>query len=140
LLNHQADVIYDDFLLKVAAGRKLAFEHVQAVAKGRVWTGADAKARGLVDGLGGFWTAADMAAQLGGIAKGQVAIKIYPRRRGLVESLSNLMGRSQASLKALEGLQTLMALPGLQSVLGTLAQAPRGNVELRAPNLSQNIP
>jgi len=57
-----------------------------------------------------------------------------------VESLSNLMGRSQASLKALEGLQTLMALPGLQSVLGTLAQAPRGNVELRAPNLSQNIP
>jgi len=140
LLNHQADVIYDDFLHKVAAGRKLPFEQVQAVAKGRVWTGADAKARGLVDGLGGFWTAADMAAQLGGIAKNQIAIKIYPRRRGLVESLGNLMGRSQASLKALETLQTVMALPGLQRVLGTLAQAPRGNVELRAPNLSQNVP
>jgi protease-4 len=140
LLNHQADVIYDDFLHKVAAGRKLPFEQVQAVAKGRVWTGADAKARGLVDGLGGFWTAADMAAQLGGVSKDQIAIKIYPRRRGLVESLGNLVGRSQASLKALEGLQTLMALPGLQNVLGTLAHAPRGRVELRAPNLSQNIP
>jgi protease-4 len=140
LLNHQADVIYDDFLHKVAAGRKLPFEQVQAVAKGRVWTGADAKTRGLVDGLGGFWTAADMAAELGGIAKNQIAIKIYPRRRGLVESLSNLMGRSQASLKALEGLQTLMALPGLQNVLGALARAPRGTVELRAPNLSQNVP
>ncbi len=140
LLNHEADVIYDDFLHKVAAGRKLPFERVQTVAKGRVWTGADAKARGLVDGLGGFWTAADLAAELGGISKGQIAIKIYPKRRGLVESLGNLMGRSQASLKALEGLQTLMALPGLQSVLGTLAQAPRGTVELRAPNLSQNIP
>jgi protease-4 len=140
LLNHQADVIYDDFLHKVAAGRKLPFEQVQAVAKGRVWTGADAKARGLVDGLGGFWTAADMAAQLGGIAQSQIAIKIYPRRRGLVESLGNLMGRSQASLKALEGLQTLMALPGLQSLLRSLARAPHGTVELRAPTLSQNIP
>lgn len=140
LLNHEADVIYDDFLHKVAAGRKLPFEQVQAVAKGRVWTGADAKARGLVDGLGGFWTAADMAAQLSGISKSQIAIKIYPRRRGLVESLGNLMGRSQASLKALEGLQTVMALPGIQSVLGTLAEAPRGTVELRAPNLSRNLP
>ncbi len=82
LLNHQADVIYDDFLHKVAAGRKLPFEQVQAVAKGRVWTGADAKSRGLVDGLGGFWTAAAMAAQLGGVPQDQIAIKVYPRRRG----------------------------------------------------------
>ena len=46
-LNHEADVIYDDFLHKVAAGRKLPFDQVQAAAKGRVWTGADAKAKGL---------------------------------------------------------------------------------------------
>ena len=103
LLNHEADVIYDDFLHKVAAGRKLPFEQVQAAAKGRVWTGADAKTQGLVDGLGGFWTAAGMAAELGGVSPDQIAIKIYPRRRGLVESLGNLMGRSEASLKALEG-------------------------------------
>ncbi|MEO8895995.1 MAG: signal peptide peptidase SppA, partial [Rhizomicrobium sp.] len=140
LLNHEADVIYDDFLHKVAAGRKLPFEQVQAVAKGRVWTGADAKAKGLVDGLGGFWTAAGMAAQLGGISQDQIAIKIYPRRRGLVESLGNLMGRSQASLKALEGLQTLMALPGVQGVVGALATAPRGRVELRAVNLPRELP
>jgi protease-4 len=137
LLNHEADVIYDDFLHKVATGRKLSFEQVQAAAKGRVWTGADAKARGLVDSLGGFWTAAGMAARLGGVSPDQIAIKIYPRRRGLVESLGNLMGRSEASLKALEGLQILMALPGVQGVVGALAQAPRGRVELRAANLSQ---
>jgi protease IV len=137
LLNHEADVIYDDFLHKVAAGRKLPFEQVQAAAKGRVWTGADAKTKGLVDGLGGFWTAAGMAAQLGGISSDQIAIKIYPRRRGLVESLGNLMGRSEASLKALEGFQTLMALPGVQGVVGALAEAPRGRVELRAANLPQ---
>jgi protease-4 len=140
LLNHQADVIYDDFLHKVAVGRKLPFEQVQAAAKGRVWTGADAKARGLVDGLGGFWTAAGMAAQLGGVSQDQIAIKIYPRRRGLVESLGNLMGQSRASMKALEGLQTLMALPGVQGVVGALAEAPRGRVELRATNLPRQLP
>ena len=142
MLNHEADVIYDDFLHKVAAGRKLPFDQVQAVAKGRVWTGADAKARGLVDGLGGFWTAADTAAQLGGVPRNDIAIKIYPRRRGLLEGLSNLMGRSEASLKTLEGLETLMALPGIQGVIGALAEAPRGGVELRATNLPQasNLP
>ena len=57
-LNHQADVIYDDFTQKVADGRKLPLDKVRDVARGRVWSGADAKTRGLVDGLGGFWTAA----------------------------------------------------------------------------------
>jgi protease-4 len=136
ILNHEADVIYDDFLHKVAAGRKLPFDQVQMVARGRVWTGADAKAHGLVDGLGGFWTAAGMAAQLGGVAPDHIAIKIYPRQRGLLEGLGNLMGRSEASLKALEGLQTLMALPGIRGVMGALAEVPRGRVELRAPNLA----
>ena len=121
----------------MAAGRKLPLEQVQAAAKGRVWTGADAKTKGLVDQLGGFWTAAGMAAELGGISADQIAIKIYPRRRGLVESLGNLMGRSEASLKALEGLQTLMSLPGIRGIMGALAEAPRGRVELRAANLGQ---
>ena len=136
-LNHETDVIYSDFLHKVAAGRKLPFEQVQAVAKGRVWTGADAKAKGLVDGLGGFWTATKLAADLGGVPEGQVAIKIYPRQKGLLEGLTNLMGRSEASLKALDGLQTLMALPGVSGLIGALGAAPRGRVELRVPALSQ---
>jgi hypothetical protein len=55
----------------------------------------------------------------------------------LVESLANLMTRSQASMKALEGLQTLMSLPGVRGVVGALAEAPRGRVELRAVNLPQ---
>ena len=135
-LNRETDVIYDDFLHKVAAGRKLPFDQVQAVAKGRVWTGADAKVKGLVDGLGGFWTAAGMAAQLSGVPQDQISIKIYPRRRGLLEGLGNLMGRSEASLRALEGLQTLMALPGIRGLLGALAETPKGQVELRAPRLS----
>ena len=50
-LNQQADVTYADFTQKVAAGRKLPLAKVQDIAKGRVWTGADAQPRGLVDQL-----------------------------------------------------------------------------------------
>jgi protease-4 len=135
-LNHEADVIYDDFLQKVAAGRHLPLDQVKDVAQGRVWTGADAKTHGLVDSLGGFWTAASTAAKLGGIPEDHIVIKIYPRRRGLLEGLSSLMGQGEASMKALEGLQSLAALPGVQNLLRALAEAPHG-VELRAPDLSQ---
>jgi protease IV len=136
-LNHEADVIYDDFLHKVAAGRRLPLDQVKSVAGGRVWTGADAKTHGLVDSLGGFWTAANTAAQLGGIPQNQIVIRLYPRRRGLFENLSGLMSQSEASLKALEGLQTLVALPGIKNLIGALADAPRSNVELKAPGLPQ---
>jgi protease IV len=136
-LNHEADVIYDDFLHKVAAGRHLSLDQVKSVAGGRVWTGADAKARGLVDRLGGFWTAVSVAAGLGGIPADQVVIRIYPRPRGLIEILSSLMGESEASMRALQGLETLSALPGIKNLIDALAQTPRGGVELRAPELPQ---
>ncbi|MGH6828299.1 MAG: S49 family peptidase, partial [Rhizomicrobium sp.] len=122
---------------KVAAGRHLPLDKVKAVAQGRVWTGADARANGLVDQLGGFWTAEALAAKLGGIPSRDVAIRIYPRRRGLLESLSLLMGRTQASLKAVQGLSTLTNLPGVRSLIGALADAPRGKVEMKIPSLWQ---
>ena len=50
----QLDFIYDDFTGKVAHDRQLPLPQVLDVAKGRVWTGAQARERGLVDRLGGF--------------------------------------------------------------------------------------
>ncbi|HWF63796.1 MAG TPA: signal peptide peptidase SppA [Rhizomicrobium sp.] len=135
-LNHEADVIYDDFLHKVSQGRHLPLDRVKEVAKGRVWTGVDAKTKGLVDGLGGFWTAADTAAQLGGIPQDHIVIRIYPQRRGLFESLSTMLGESEASLKALQGIETIAAFPGIKNLIGAIAEAPHGDVELRAPQLT----
>jgi protease-4 len=135
-LNHQADVIYDDFLQKVAAGRKLPVAQVQAVAGGRVWTGADARTHGLVDQLGGFWTAAGLAAGLGGVPQDQMVFKVYPRPKGFFEGVANLMGNAGMSMHALAGLQSLLDLPGLQGVLGAVRDAPR--VELRAVGLPQD--
>ena len=50
----EADLFYTDFIERVAEGRKLSVDAVDAVAQGRVWTGADALERGLVDELGGL--------------------------------------------------------------------------------------
>ncbi len=61
------DRIYADFLGKVAAGRGLSAERVHELARGRVWTGADAHDRHLVDELGGVEEAADIARRRSGL-------------------------------------------------------------------------
>ena len=81
----------------------------QEVARGRVWTGADALERGLVDELGGFWTAVDDVKMLAGIdADTRVRFKTYPASEGFFGTVSRLLETSSASLKALQGLHALM--------------------------------
>ncbi len=76
------DRIYGDFTEKAAAGRRIPVEKVLEAAKGRVWTGEDAKALGLVDELGGFSTALRMAREAAGIPPGKgIRLKIFPERR-----------------------------------------------------------
>jgi protease-4 len=55
------DAIYDDFVAKVAAGRKRPVAEIEAVARGRVWTGRDALEAGLVDELGALRDAVRIA-------------------------------------------------------------------------------
>jgi protease IV len=79
-LNVWLDRIYDDFTAKVANGRGLSRDHVQEVARGRVWTGADAKERRLVDELGGQRVALDLAKQLAGLPPSdELEPRVYPR-------------------------------------------------------------
>jgi protease IV len=63
----EADLCYTDFVERVAEGRNLSVEAVDAVARGRVWTGADALEHGLVDELGGLRTAVRKAKVLAGL-------------------------------------------------------------------------
>ena len=79
-LNTWLDRIYDDFTAKVAAGRNLAPEQMDELARGRVWTGADAKDRRLVDDLGGFAAALAIAKDRGGIAEAvEPTLRVYPK-------------------------------------------------------------
>ena len=140
-LNHQADVIYDDFTQKVADGRKLPLDKVRELARGRVWSGSDAKARGLVDSLGGFWTAAGEAAALAKVPTGEMIFKVYPRPTGLWSRLSGVMGGFEASLGLFGRIEALLNLPALQAVLEGVsslpASGPGSGVQMRATHLPQ---
>jgi protease-4 len=82
------DRVYEDFTGKVAAGRELDIEHVRKIARGRIWTGEDAKEIGLVDELGGFATALRLAKEAAGIdPEAEVRIKLFPRAKTALEAL-----------------------------------------------------
>ncbi len=73
------DRIYDDFTTKAAADRGMPVEQLRELAKGRVWTGADAADRGLVDTLGGLSVAIDAVCGLAGTARADVEVRPWPR-------------------------------------------------------------
>ena len=103
LVNDWLDHIYEDFTSKVATGRGMTAEQVHEVARGRVWTGADALARGLVDELGGMDEAAAIARSRGGLPA-TAPLRIYPRTRPLDRlrpaTSSESRGAAPASLAA----------------------------------------
>jgi len=80
LVNDWLDHIYADFTGKVASGRGMTSEQVEEVARGRVWTGADALAHGLVDELGGMDRAAAIARRRAGLPS-TAPLRAYPRVR-----------------------------------------------------------
>jgi protease IV len=83
LMKKQILWIYDQFLTKVAEGRKKTKEEIDKIGKGRVWTGSQAQSIGLVDDLGGLSKAIDAAKDLAGIAKEEnVRLEIWPKSRG----------------------------------------------------------
>jgi protease IV len=111
----EADLLYSDFVERVAEGRDLTIEAVDVVARGRIWTGADALERGLVDELGGFRTAVRRAKVLAGLDEDtEVRLVSYPgsslldlvRSRAssqpaaasLPEAVGALLGRSVAAI------------------------------------------
>jgi len=81
VIQEEVDAIYDDFLGRVAMGRRMTKEKVNQIARGRVWTGADAMKIGLVDELGGLSDAIAYAAELAGISKDNTKVVYYPLRK-----------------------------------------------------------
>ena len=77
-INAWLDAIYRDFTAKVASGRRMTAEQVDEIARGRVWTGADAAQNGLVDELGGTTVAAEIARRRAGLPA-DAPLRTYPR-------------------------------------------------------------
>ncbi|MBL0744939.1 signal peptide peptidase SppA [Chryseolinea lacunae] len=74
----RTEEVYDTFTAKAAEGRKMSVENIKKVASGRVWTGTQAKERGLVDVIGNFEDAVNIAAAAAGV-KDDFKVKIYPQ-------------------------------------------------------------
>jgi protease-4 len=94
--NHWAG--FDMWLRDVAAHRKMTYEQISKLAMGRVWTGRQAKANGLIDELGGLDKAIEVAKDLAKIPADQkVTVVHYPKKKGLIQAL---LGGEGGGLKA----------------------------------------
>ena len=93
------DETYKGFKDHVATGRRMTQEEVEAVAKGRVWAGADAKAHGLVDELGGYSVALRLAKEAAKLPpEAPFKLTVFPREEGPAELLYNrLFGKDRES-------------------------------------------
>lgn len=89
LLKNQLLWIYDKFLAGVSEGRNMSKEEVDKIARGRVWTGSQAKELGLVDELGGLREAINAAKELAGIpASEEVRLIVLPKKVTLFDVIS----------------------------------------------------
>jgi protease-4 len=117
-LGAMLDHIYRDFVQKVADARRMSYDDVHAIARGRIWSGADAVHNGLVDVIGGLRDAADIARQRAGLppdAPLRPAVHIPPLER-LRRPRSSEDPRTAASVSAVSAwgdLSSLAAALGL---------------------------
>ena len=82
------DRIYEDFTAKVGEGRNMSQADVHAVAKGRIWTGEDAKTHGLVDELGGMKTAMRLIREALELeADASLNLVVFPKEKTLIEQV-----------------------------------------------------
>ena len=91
MMQRNVDEFYTTFVQTVADGRGMSWDEVDAIARGRVWTGRDAKELGLVDTLGGLDLAVAIAADLAKI-EGNYRVVTLPGKQDWMEQLSTLMG------------------------------------------------
>jgi protease-4 len=117
----EADLFYTDFVERVAQGRKMTVEAVDAIARGRVWTGADALERGLVDELGGLRTAITRAKVLAGLEPdADVRLVSFPG-----SSMLDFLRPKPSSQPAAASLPDAVGALLGRSVAGVVTQAER---------------
>lgn len=128
------DRIYADFTAKAASGRGIDPQAMDRLARGRIWTGADARANGLVDELGGYGVALRLAKQAAGIPADQaVTVQQFPRPKAPLEFIAEIFrtghvpsGGASAEMSRLVGLMRplLRHLEAAEAAGGSLRMPP----------------
>lgn len=126
------DRVYDDFTGKAARDRGMPLENLQAVARGRVWTGADALQRGLVDELGGLERSLELAAAGAGIAREDVDLRVMPKPKLFERFLpaDNSESPAAAATVGISGLLDGGGMPAFERLLAVSGLAPYGVLSL----------
>ncbi len=125
-INQEITEIYDDFVNLVANTRGIDPEVVNDIARGRVWTGADALKVGLVDEMGGMQDAIAYAAEKAELGE-DFRIREYPERKEFIEQIiSEITGEVRVRIigEELDGfkayydqVKTLQKMQGVQARL-----------------------
>jgi protease-4 len=131
LVQSSIDHIYADFTGKVAKARKTTPEKIDAVAQGRVWTGAQALERGLVDRLGSYGDALDSAATRAKLGK-DYRVVYLERDQGRIARLVEMFNATLAGIVG-DGLaQTLAGLGLPTTAAADLARDVGGLLDVAA--------
>jgi protease IV len=118
------DETYAAFIGRVSEGRNIPEARVREIAKGRVWTGAQALKLGLVDQIGGFYDAVDKAKALAKIApETDVKLKRYPATKGFFQSLGEAFGASETSMRTMAAAAWIFSDPRAQNMMDHMAEA-----------------
>lgn len=128
------DQIYARFIGKVAEGRRLPVERVEAIARGRVWTGAQARELGLVDQVGGFYDAVDRARSLSG-SNADLRLKWMATEVSPLQAFETLFGVSGSSMRTLAAAAWVLGDPRAEALLDEMAwsRLPAGAAAVRTP-------
>ena len=131
IIQSQVEKGYETFLLKVSEGRNMTIEDVEKVAGGRVWTGEQALSHGLIDVIGSFDDAIQIAADKAGV-KDDYRLSYYPRQKPFIEELFSKLN-DEADARIFEKTNILTPLldniKSLQRMNGLQVRLP-GNVEV----------
>ncbi|NTX64731.1 signal peptide peptidase SppA [Myxococcus sp. CA051A] len=129
------DASYDMFITEVARARKKDKAEVDTIARGRVWSGTDALARGLVDRLGGLHDAVESARKHAGVPQAEeLDLVLMGEARGFFSSMGGEPG-VQAAL-------ALLPAPSepFPAALRQLARDAGVNLELLRPGMKAMMP
>lgn len=117
------DRIYQGFITRVAEGRNLPVARVNEIARGRVWTGAQARELRLVDEMGGFYQAVARAKVLAKIdADDDIGLQRFPAAKSPFEAFEGLFGASAGAVRTLAAAAWLFGDPRAEAIMDQLVQ------------------
>jgi protease-4 len=132
------DHVYADFMSRVGSGRGMSADSVRTVAKGQVWSGADARGNGLVDELGGYMTALRLARAAAKIADdAPVDLVEFPPVDNSLAGLLQRLADSDATEDSMRLARLVELLEPVARVLAPVVDSPAAN-NLRMPALQRS--